>query len=157
MRVVQTDTVAKIYSTLIDEFVDNFPSPAFTLTLGRDANCASPSLQEIEPADVKSEMVRIDCGPLQAAYFIEVTLGLGPHSLTLTKNDESTITTEEYCHVNLNGLECDVVDAYVGGNEEAWLLFEALRSAQECTLCVCDKLCVIYTRLQEILNGSTNC
>lgn len=157
MTVENTDNTYRIFSDYIDEFVDAFPTPGFTLTLSWNNNCGTLNVVEINPVDISSEL-RTEGFPVPTTvYFYELELAVGVYDLKLTKTDGTTISTEFLCVANVDELECEVVEAFAGGNTEVWLLYEALVAVADCDACVCSELCPIFNRLTQILNGQITC
>lgn len=135
-----------ITSDLIDEFVDAFPSPSFTLSLQTSCSCnQGTTTVELEPADIYV---------LTAPNRYVISLPVGLHQLKLIKVDGTERTEESLCYFNQCGIECDIVDLVAEGNHDAWEYFEALRLVNECDTCSCNKACVIWEELSKILNRS---
>lgn len=158
MTLEQNGNVFWVFSDFINDFVAEFPAPTFTLVLEVGSNCTTPTSVTIGVDDIQSEVRTVD-GLLTTVYYYELTLPAGPTSLRLIRTNADSSTQFEFiCAINLsNDFECQVIEVFKGGNNEAWLLYSALDAARVCDECVCDGLCAIYTRLTEIVDGSTTC
>lgn len=146
MQVFNDCITQYITSELIDEFVDAFPEPGFTLSLQTSCGCSGENVTvELEPSDISV---------LVAPNRYVLSLPVGIHNLKLIKREGNTQTEDALCYFNECGLICDIVDLVAEGNHDAWKYFEALRLVNECDECTCTKACVIWEELSKILNQS---
>lgn len=146
MQVFNDCTTQYITSDLIDDFVDAFPTPGFTLSFSTSCGCSGESTEvELEPADI---------AVLVAPNRYTINVAVGIHNIKLIKRDGATTTIDSLCYFNQCGVECNIVELVAAGNHDAWKYFEALRLVNECDSCTCEQACTIWEELSTILNQS---
>lgn len=136
-------TTITISSDLIDQFVDAFPTPAWDLVFNRTCGCEGEATSvEITPEDVDVQN-----------NTITVSIPVGVSTLTLSRVETNGDRTDDtLCYFNSCGVECDIVELVAAGNHDAWEYFQALQLVNVCDSCTCEKACLIWTELSNILN-----
>lgn len=131
-----------ITSDLINQFINQLPSPDFTLKLEHTCCCGTDTVT----TQITGEILDAINGRLPTTF----TVGL--HNVKLIKETSTSRTVESLCFFNQCGLECKIVELVADGNHSAWEYFEALRLVNICDSCTCDKACAIWQELSKILN-----
>lgn len=148
-------TSIQFESTLIDNYVGD---PTIALSIQFEDCDGTTYTYDIEAGDVTSgspNFVTITPDLIISASATEFSDGV--YQVTLTADDDGTISTEVQCMLVDCALECRVFD-YQSENITSRVsqYYEALKLGEQCDNCSCTGMCALYQKILTILQTSTD-